>query len=272
MAQVIKADLDEMVFEDRERRYGAYFLRKKYPGHLLVGTVVVFIAFLIYGSYPVIAAKLGWNAEKEKVQVVQVKISMEDLPPPPPMDEDKPPPPPPPKVPPPQIKTVAFQIPEPTPEEEIDPEEEQTIATVEELQDAPSIGIKDQDGADEGFFTGEVDGDGDVPEVIVDNEPKINEFISVEQEPAPVNMDDIKKLVGYPQIARDAGIEGQVVVRVLVDKKGNYTKHRVVNQVHPILAEAVEKHISKLKFTPAIQGGRPIKFWVNIPFAFKLLN
>ena len=28
MSNVIKADIDEMVFEDRERRYGAYFLRK----------------------------------------------------------------------------------------------------------------------------------------------------------------------------------------------------------------------------------------------------
>ncbi|MEL6592497.1 MAG: energy transducer TonB, partial [Bacteroidota bacterium] len=78
--------------------------------------------------------------------------------------------------------------------------------------------------------------------------------------------------IGYPQIARDAGIEGNVVVRVLVDKRGNYDKHKIITQVHPILTKAVEEHISKLQFTPAIQGGKPIKFWVNIPFNFKLLN
>ena len=272
MAQIIKADMDEMVFEDREKRYGAYFLRKKYPRHLMIGTVIIAIVAVAVTFGPLMARAYGWVKEKPKAQMIQVKISMEELPPPPPMDEDKPPPPPPPKVPPPQVRTVAFQIPEPVPEEEIDPEEEQTIATIEEIEDAPALGFEDKEGAEEGFFSGEIEGEADVPEVIVDNEPKIDEFISVEQEPAPVNMDDIKKLVGYPQIARDAGIQGSVVVRVLVDKKGRYNKHRVVNQVHPILAEAVEKHINKLKFTPAIQGGRPIKFWVNIPFNFKLLN
>ena len=31
MPQIIKANLDEMVFEHRERDYGAYVLRKQYP-------------------------------------------------------------------------------------------------------------------------------------------------------------------------------------------------------------------------------------------------
>ena len=170
------------------------------------------------------------------------------------------------------MRTVAFQIPEPTPEEELDPEEEQTIADVKELEDAPNIGFEDKEGADEGFFDGEIDADGDVPEVIVEQTPDINAFIFAEEEPTPVNMGDIQKLIGYPQIARDAGIEGTVVVRVLVDKAGNYSRHRVINQVHPILTKAVEEHIDKLRFSPAIQGGKPIPFWVNIPFNFKLLR
>ncbi|MEM7369102.1 MAG: energy transducer TonB [Bacteroidota bacterium] len=272
MANVIKADMDEMVFEDRERSYGAYFLRKKYPTHLVIGTVIVCLIGLLFGMAPAIAKFLNLEDDKPKAKTMAITINMEDLPPPPAMDEDKPPPPPPPKVPPPQVKTVAFQIPEPVPEEEIDPEEDPTIAEIEELKEAPAIGLEDKEGADEGFFDGEIDAEGDIPEVIVDQEPAIDAFIFAEEEPRPVNMDDIKKLIGYPQIARDAGIEGSVVVRVLVDKKGNYGKHRIINQVHPILAKAVEKHITRLKFTPAIQGGKPIQFWVNIPFNFKLLN
>jgi len=85
-------------------------------------------------------------------------------------------------------------------------------------------------------------------------------------------MDEVKNIIGYPDIARDAHIQGQVVVRVLVDEKGNYRKHKMIKRVHPILAEAVENHIHKLKFSPAIQGNRPIKFWVNIPFRFMLMN
>ena len=57
------------------------------------------------------------------------------------------------------------------------------------------------------------------PEVIVPkNEPDIHEFVRVNQEPRPINESDVKRLIGYPQIAQDAHIQGQVVFRVLVDQ------------------------------------------------------
>jgi len=275
MAQVIKADLDEMVFEDRERRYGAYFLRKRYPRMLTYSTVIALFLFSMIPASSYIRKALGVQDEVEvDTGPREVVINMEDLPPPPPIDEEKPPPPPPPKVPPPQIKTVAFKIPEPAPEEEIEPEEEQTIAEQEELKDAPVIGLEDKEGDDNvGFIDGDIGSDGDdIPEVVVEKEPDVNAFIVVEEEPQPVNMGDIKKAVGYPQVARDAGIQGNVVVRVLVDPKGNYKRHVVLNGVHPVLEKAVEKELPNLRFTPAIQGGKPIQFWVNIPFSFKLIN
>ncbi len=274
MAQVIKADMDEMVFEERERSYGAYFLRKSYPRHLLMSAILVLIAFSLVSAAPFISRAIYGEGEEDENTNRVVKLSMEDLPPPPALDEEKPPPPPPPKVPPPQIKTVAFKIPEPTPEEELDPEEEEkTIAEIEELKEAPVIGLEDKEGdEDAGFFDGEIEGEGDVPEVVVEKEPDINAFVFAEEEPQPVNLADIQKAIGYPQIARDAGIQGNVVVRILVDEKGSYNKHKVLNSVHPILEKAVEDKIAQLRFTPAIQGGKPIKFWVNVPFAFKLLN
>ncbi|MEM7658861.1 MAG: energy transducer TonB, partial [Bacteroidota bacterium] len=228
MANGSKADMDQMVFEDRERSYGAYFLRKKYPVHLTIGTLTISLLALLLVLAPVILKALGAEEEEVKPKTIAITINMEDLPPPPAMDEDKPPPPPPPKVPPPQVRTVAFQIPEPTPEEELDPDEDQTIAEIEELKEAPAIGLEDKEGSEEGFFEGVIDAEGDIPEVIVEQEPSIDAFIFAEEEPRPVNMDDIKKLIGYPQIARDAGIEGSVVVRVLVDKKGGYNKHRII--------------------------------------------
>ncbi len=273
MAQVIKADIDEMVFEDRERRYGAYFLRKRYPKILLYSTLIgLFITAMIPASSS-IAKALGLNAEVEESSGPRnVVINMEDLPPPPPIDEEKPPPPPPPKPPPPQIKTVAFKIPEPAPEEEIDPEE-QTINEQEELKDAPVIALEDQEGDDDvGFIDGDIEGEGDIPEVVVEKEPDVNAFIVVEEEPKPVNMGEVKQAIGYPQVARDAGIEGNVVVRVLVDKNGGYRRHIILNGVHPVLEKAVAAQLPKLRFTPAIQGGKPIQFWVNIPFAFKLIQ
>ena len=90
--------------------------------------------------------------------------------------------------------------------------------------------------------------------------------------PFAQNIALIKRLIGYPELARKAGIQGQVICRILVDKDGNYLKHKFIKQNHPIFTDAILKHVDKLKFTRAFQGGKPIKFWVNIPFNFKLLN
>ncbi len=97
-------------------------------------------------------------------------------------------------------------------------------------------------------------------------------FIPVEKEPEPVNIDDIKQKIGYPGPATKAGIEGIVVMRVLVNKRGKYVKHIVLSSPHPILTEAVEKQLHKLKFTPAIQSGKRVKVWTNIPFRFSLVS
>ncbi|MDX2283862.1 MAG: TonB family protein [Bacteroidia bacterium] len=272
MAQVIKADMDEMVFEERERRYGAYFLRKKYPGHLTVGTTIATIAALLISFGPLVVKNLNLIKPKEKAKKIAVNLRVEDMPPPPALDEDTPPPPPPPKVEPPKVKTVAFNIPVPAPEEEVKPDE--TIQRQDSLKVAKNLGTQDIEGEDVLVsFDPSAFGDGEPEEIAApEAAPSADEFIFAEQEPVAINVDEIRKLIGYPQIAKDAGIEGNVVVRVLVDKRGAYVRHKVINQAHPVLSKAVEEHISKLKFSPAIQGGKPIQFWVNIPFNFKLLN
>ena len=71
-------------------------------------------------------------------------------------------------------------------------------------------------------------------------------------------------------MAKEAGIEGMVVVRVLVDKQGKYEKHMVLKNPHPILTQAVENKLSKLVFKPAIVTGRPADTWVTLPIKFQL--
>lgn len=273
MQEIVKADLDEMVFEDREKNYGAYFLRKKYPRHLTTGLMVVAFSAFTFTFGPLIANEMNWIEKSPKKEFHTTIFEFDDLPDPPPIDEKAPPPPPPDLPPPPINKVLASQIPEPAPPEEVDIEDN-TIHEMDSLQKAPNIGLEDQEGLDEvALFTSFGDDEGGIPDVIVEKkEPSIKEWIDVDQQPQPVNINDIKDLIGYPQMARDANIQGSVVVRILVDKRGKYQKHKVINQVHPILSKAVEKHISKLTFTPAIQGKNPIPFWVNIPFSFKLLN
>jgi hypothetical protein len=137
------------------------------------------------------------------------------------------------------------------------------FSTEDEEDDAPTIGMEE-------VVDGEIDETGDEKDAIVEMEPDVNDVIVAEKQPVPINMMEVRKRIGYPKAARRKG--GTVVARVLVDEKGNYVRHVIINVGHPILSEAVEEHISLLKFSPAIQGGKPIKLWTNIPFGFKPLR
>ncbi|MFN8397696.1 MAG: energy transducer TonB [Bacteroidia bacterium] len=90
--------------------------------------------------------------------------------------------------------------------------------------------------------------------------------------PIPVNLDQLKGLIGYPMAAKERGIEGTVQLRVLFDEKGNYVRHVVVNDPSPILTRAVEAHVSKLIYVPPSRDERPVAAWVDIPFQFMLLR
>ncbi|WNJ18935.1 energy transducer TonB [Pontibacter sp. G13] len=98
--------------------------------------------------------------------------------------------------------------------------------------------------------------------------PAIDEILYVQKEPIPLNKARIQRKIGYPTYLRDAGIEGAVVARILVDEHGNYLRHQVVSQSHPCLRRRCEKYLHQLQFTPALKDGRPIRYWVNVPFLF----
>jgi TonB family protein len=96
--------------------------------------------------------------------------------------------------------------------------------------------------------------------------------VFLEVEPVPLNMADIRQEIGYPNLARDAGISGQVIFRVLVGKDGKLLEYKIIKDAHPILRQAVEKEIMNLRFSPGIIKSKATKFWVNIPFSFKLID
>lgn len=286
--------LDDVLFEDREKRYGAYILRKEYARFLLFGFLLMTALFLLGTVGPLLFQK--YVADKQEKDPTEIDVSLSDLPPPPPPDEDTPPPPPPPPPkqetpppPPPPVETKAYLPPKPTPKEEMK-EPDKTIANIDSVKTAV-VSNKDQKGEKQenaNAFVPQVtdpNGKGKAepapikepepepkpePKPAPEPEPDPNKFIPAQKKPEPVNMDDIKKEIGYPALAREGNIEGDVTLKILVDENGNYVKHNVLKQVHPILLKEVEKHVGKLKFTPAIQGNKPIKFWLVVPFKFKL--
>lgn len=73
----------------------------------------------------------------------------------------------------------------------------------------------------------------------------------------------------YPELARKAGIEGRVTVKVLINTKGDVEKVEVVKG-HPMLDDAAVESAKQWKFKPGKQRDRTVKVWMNIPIDFKL--
>lgn len=98
------------------------------------------------------------------------------------------------------------------------------------------------------------------------NEPDPNKFIPGAKQPKEINLSDIQKKIRFPALAREMNLEGTVVFRVLVDEDGCYVRHLPPKSGHPILIKAYEEYLHEIQFTPATVNGKPIKFWVNVPY------
>lgn len=77
----------------------------------------------------------------------------------------------------------------------------------------------------------------------------------------------------YPPIARDAGIQGIVYVKFVVNEKGQIEddKIEVLRSVHPALdKEAIRVVKSMPDWKPGRQRGKPVNVYFNLPIRFTL--
>lgn len=261
----------DIIFQNREKSYGAYFLRKNYPRHLLIALTVVCWLFLMAIFTP------GWLGKTVEAVIPIVNsgehILRPVLPPPPIPEKEIIIPPAPPERP--KIKITANLIPEPTPPEEI-PDDEPVINDNETLEKASTLGIQEQEGEDIWDFNENMLEAGDGPPEVIrteaDEDPDINDINFDVKLPQAVNLRDIQQAIKFPEAAIISGTTGRVVVRILVDQHGKYKHHKVIKSSHPLLSAAVEDKLKGLVFTPAIQGDRSVSCWVNIPFVFKIVD
>jgi len=97
--------------------------------------------------------------------------------------------------------------------------------------------------------------------------PEPDEYVRVDQLPEPVKQ--VKP--DYPEIAQQAGVEGLVIVKVLVGKTGHVHDVRLDDKRQvPMLNEAALAAARQWVFTPALTGGNPVAVWAAIPFHFRL--
>jgi periplasmic protein TonB len=81
----------------------------------------------------------------------------------------------------------------------------------------------------------------------------------------------------YPEMLRDAGVEGQVLAQFVVDTLGrvDMRSFRVLAADHDLFADAVRLTVPRMRFLPAevgVQSGRPRKVpqLVQMPFSFSI--
>jgi len=255
---------DDIVFEFRNKEYGAYILRKKYNKYmtisLIIGILVISTALIVpYLRTKAIVARGHEREERE------VTIEMENLELP---DSDFAPPPPPPPPPPADAVVQQAYVP-PVVVDSVKPEEAMAFRTFEEIREVVVDRAVD-----------------DVIEVAVSTstatveveqeEERIPVFVVVEEMPMfpggeAALLNYIATNIKYPERAQENNIQGRVFVQFAVTSRGNIGEVRVLRGVDPDLdAEAIRVVQSLPTFRPGRQGGQPVAVWYQVPITFQL--
>lgn len=265
MAEAInikRTDFNELVFEERNKSYGAYVLRKKYADTILISLLIGIGVVGLAVAIPYIADLFPKPAE-------ETYIPIDTFTTPPPVDENAEeilPPPPPPDAAPPQeqAKSVEFTTPVVT------ADNVEQITTTEEVK-ASNPGAVTQDGI-EGFAAlPEGDGQGKVAEIETN---KV--FTIVEVMPSFTGGQDalarfLQNNINYPQRAKEMNIEGKVYLSFVVDNFGNVGNVKVLRGIGGGCDEEAVRVVKKMpRWTPGKQGGRAVSVNFNLPIEFKL--
>lgn len=100
-------------------------------------------------------------------------------------------------------------------------------------------------------------------------------FIPYDEPPALIGgIAMVQKNLRYPEIARKAGLEGTVVVAILVGTDGRTLKTEILKDSGTDLGfeQAAQSAFANLKWRPAKQRDRAVKVWVSFPVRFRLAN
>ncbi len=257
--KILSADILDILFDGRNKEYGAYDLRKTYNRRIrnaLLGTFLI-CALLLIAS--IIANSTG----KTKTELVVQDVSLENL-----KQEEKkpepPPPPPPPKQEPPKVEITKFTPPKIVKDEEVKPDE--VIKEVEKLEDT-KIGTINQEGAkDEGIVAPPVEkGTGVVaaPKVEEDYD-KVFTVVQIAAE-FPGGLPAWTKYLER-NLNRDLPVENgappgkyTVTVSFIVSKTGDISDVSAENDPgYGTKAEAVRVITKGPKWKPAVQNGRNV--------------
>lgn len=273
-AQLATASLDDIVFDGRNRHYGAYELRALYQRHMTRALVIATVIMALIVAFPLVAQLL-----RDKTVAVVPNITPTEpfdyhpddriiTPPTPPTAVTPPPASPQPQ---PTLKDV---VPVVAKDDKVSPTDE--VPDREKLLTTPS-GVRTEAGDPTAVATIPNDlpvgkDDGVVPEV--SSKP----YIFVEQMPElpsgggqPAIVAAIQKAVRYPARALSNQVEGRVYVSFTVDPKGEVTDVKIVKGLGSGIDEETIRAIKTLpRFIPGKQNGREVSVSFTVPVTYKI--
>ena len=155
-----------------------------------------------------------------------------------------------------EMAAPKFTLPEAVPDEEV--VEDYVVVSQEQLAEMTAPALSEGEG------TGNIKVDIPLEEYL----PSPDEFVAVEEQPVVLSQPSPR----YPEIARKAGIEGKVWVKVLVDKNGNVKDAMVLKDsgTNAGFEEAAVDAAKQSKWKPAMQNKQPVAVWVSYEIKFQL--
>jgi protein TonB len=284
--KILEADYLDLVFNNRNKAYGGYELRKHY-GRRTLKALGITMALLVGGiGAPFILSELhaktpGETRVAEKIIPV---TTIADIKPPP--DPPKPPKPPVPADPSPvpvapSLKNLPPVI---VPPEQVKPED--TPPTAEELKDKLSAaannpgepdGIAAALSSDKLIHTGNGFRIESGPGGGGNKRNTTDTFTTVEQMPEfPGGQEGLmaflRKNVRYPPKAVEVDIQGRVMISFIVNAKGMVEGAKVMRGIGGGCNEEALRVVNAMpKWKPGKQNGQAVKVYYTLPVSFKLM-
>ena len=275
--KILSSDFLDILFEGRNKEYGAYELRRSYNRRMWRALIFVALLLAAIGAAVVLNKQLKpkQTAEDIKMQEVTIQeIQQEEK-----KDEAPPPPPPPPKQePPPKVEMKAFTPPKIVKDEEV----REPPPAVEELKET-KIGTINQEGVkDIGIAA---------PPVVVDAGKGIVAEVK-KPEPEPEIFTTVEIDAAYPGGASawrsflERNLRGEtpvdngaspgnytVIIQFVVDVAGNVSDVKPLTSLgYGMEQEAVRVLKKSGRWKPAIQNGREVKAYRKQPITFQVLE
>ena len=265
--KILSADILDIVFEGRNKQYGAYDLRKTYDSRIKKALLITggLIVLIFLGS--IFANIIGKN-KTDQIEVLDTQMAEIKKNEPPPVV----PPPPPKAPPPPEINQIKFTPPKIVKDEEVKPDEK-----IEEIKEDQVISNKTVESDNKvAIVQAPVEDKGTqvVEAPKSDDEDKI--FTKVENEAAFPGGEAawrryLEKNLNASTPVDNGAPEGtyQVIVRFIVSKDGSISDVQAESKHGYGMEDEAVKIIKKgPKWQPALQNGRNVNAYRRQPITF----